>query len=350
MKKKKNSISIFVIAFIFILAITFVGNMFKRQIVLLEVSGNAGMGQMETVAGHLVVGFQDGQICTWDWSSLLDKQGDFAVNTNRFAILNKDQLAAIPKTGKKTLTVHQLPSGQSIKQIEAGFDDQDIWPKAYADRGGLALIRKNPVRVDKVTYEFLTVDIETELLSIPTTLTIDDKTETLVDFEAGSGSKLYAIGGKEGTGRVIALDLQKRSVLWDQTHVGTQEYCSIILSPDGQYLLAGNRDGLLYKLDSATGEILTTIKLLEEGETRPVTNDYSVLNPAFSPDGQLFAVTINPKVYVMKMPSFEIVHVFSPADRVVSKVAFSPDNRQIATSDVRAGYPIKIWQLPQEKK
>ena len=161
---------------------------------------------------------------------------------------------------------------------------------------------------------------------------------------------LYAAGSKQKVGRIAAIDLEKGSDLWDRTYDQMLEFCSIIVSPDNQYLLAGNRDGILYQLNTQTGEIVKKIILLEEGETRPVTNDYSVMNSAFSSDGQYFVATINPKAYLLKAGSDVIIHTCSPADRLVSKIAFSPDNQFFATSDIRQSYPIKIWPMPKDSQ
>jgi WD40 repeat protein len=73
------------------------------------------------------------------------------------------------------------------------------------------------------------------------------------------------------------------------------------------------------------------------------------LNLAFSPDGHYYVATINPKVYVLRIDSDTIVHTCSPADNLISKIAFSPDNRFCASSDIRASKPIKIWRLPEQK-
>ncbi|MHC5083872.1 MAG: WD40 repeat domain-containing protein, partial [Planctomycetota bacterium] len=138
--------------------------------------------------------------------------------------------------------------------------------------------------------------------------------------------------------------------LWDRVYEDTKEFCSVTVSPDSQYLLAGNRNGILYKIDSKTGDVIKQIHLLEEGEKRPITNDYSVLNLAFSPDGKFYVATINPPAYILKADSDSLVHKMTVADKLVSRIAFSPDSTMIATSDVRAGYPIKIWKLPENIK
>ena len=96
-------------------------------------------------------------------------------------------------------------------------------------------------------------------------------------------------------------------------------------------------------------QIIKKIQLLKDGETRAITNDTSVLNMAFSPDGKYFVTTIHPKAYFLKADSDEIFYTCSPADRLVSKIVFSPDNQSFATSDIRAGYAVKVWGMPSGK-
>ena len=181
-------------------------------------------------------------------------------------------------------------------------------------------------------------------------MSVQEGAEDLVDYATGDNGVLYAVGSRENTGRIAAVDLGKGTVLWDSVFEDTKEFCSISVSPDSSFLYVGNRDGVLYKLNAQTGEIIKNIKLLKDGETRPITNDYSVLNTAFSPDGQYFVATIHPMAYILKTDSDKIFYTCKPANRLVSKIAFSPDNRFFATSDIRAGYPVKVWPMPVEKQ
>ena len=187
------------------------------------------------------------------------------------------------------------------------------------------------------------------MTGIPASLGIQSEKDELIDYAVDAGENLYAVGSTDKIGRIAAVNLENGKILWDKTYDATDEFCSVMVAPDNVYLLAGNRNGILYKLDTKTGEILKEIVLLEEGETRPITNDYSVLNLAFSPDGKDYAATINPKAYLLKAGTDVIFHTSTPADKLVSKIAFSPDDQFFATSDIRQSYPIKIWKIPQDK-
>ncbi|MDH4202560.1 MAG: PQQ-binding-like beta-propeller repeat protein [Phycisphaerae bacterium] len=348
-KKNKSPMKLFIGVFAVIVAVMVISTILRDKIVFLGVLDNAGVTVLETIDNSLVCVFQDGRVVLWEWDTLPQQRGDFSANSDRMIILNVGQLATVNKQGKKNLAVYSLPDGQKKKDISVGWADQDIWLRISPDKNVVGLIRRNnPDSTGSALYEFLTVDIEKEFLSSPATLSIASQTEDVVDTTVDNNSILYAVGSRKDAGRIAAVDLQQGSVLWDQSYENTKEFCSCVTSPDGTFLFAGNRDGILYKLDAATGRLIQKIQLLEAGETRPITNDYSVLNLAFSPEGQYYVATINPKAYILKTESDEIVYAFSPADRLVSKIAFSPDSKFIATSDIRAGYPIKIWPLPEK--
>lgn len=350
MSKKNKSSWLFVLVFVVILGVMFVSTALKEKVLLLDVPDNAGVTVLETVGNSLVGVFQDGQVVAWDWNTSLQQRGNFKAVSDRVIMLDSQHLAAVSKEGKKALTLYSLPSGEKQKDIAIGWQDQDIWPRISSDKQTVALIRRNaPDSKNSVLYEFLTLNVDTERTGSPVPVSIQQDTEDFVDTAVGDNGVLYAVGSQKDTGRIMAVDLEKCVALWESFFEDAKEFCSVAVSPDSSFLYAGNRDGYLYKISAATGEVLKKIQLLQDGETRPVTNDYSVLNLAFSPDGEYFVATITPRAYILRVDSEKIIHAFSPADRLVSKITFSPDNRFLATSDIRAGYPVKIWPMPEEK-
>jgi len=348
--KKKNKTSFWKFAAVFaaIVVLTLINNLVRKKVVVLQVPGNPGVSGLETVDDNLICVFQDGRIVTWNWDSNTQK-ADFKVTSDRAVLLNSQRIAAVNTSGKKMLTVYQLPSGQKQKDFSVGWEDQEVWLRISPDKNSVVLIRRNsPDSTGNVLYEFLAVNIEKEFLGTPTTFSIPQDQAQFIDYAVDNDSRLIAVGSQKDSGHIAAVDLRNGSLLWNIGYPDTKEFCSVMTSPDNTTLYAGNRDGILYKLDIQTGVIIQKIILLEPGEKRPITNDYSVLNLAFSPDGQYYVATINPKAYILKSETDNMIHIFSPANKLVSKIAFSPDNKFVATSDIRAGYPVKIWPLPEE--
>ncbi|MCE5187376.1 MAG: WD40 repeat domain-containing protein [Planctomycetaceae bacterium] len=350
MQKNKTPIKLFVLAFAVMAAVMIYQNLSRRNTIALLVKDNKGTSFLETVGDSLVCVFQDGTACVWDWAGEYAEKGRFKAASERTIVVGPGQLAAVTPTGKKMLEFYTLPSGEKQKELSIGWEDQTVWPRISFDKSAAALVRASPPSASgEQLYEFLTLDLDKDIQGLPVPLSINKKTETFVDFAVDSGHSLYAVGSRDKVGRIAAINLKDGTTLWDRVFDDTKEFCSVVVSPDGQYLLAGNRDGVLYKIDPASGEIIKKVVLLEPGETRPVTNDYSVLNLAFSPNGRFYVATINPPAYVLEAGSDVVVHKLSPANKLVSKIAFSPDGRRIATSDIRASYPIKILKVPQKK-
>ena len=350
MKSKKTKNHLFYFAFAAVIAIAVVNNLTRSKMTPLLVPNNSGVSKLETVDNILVGIFQDGHTALWDWSTL-EQIEDFLAVSNRTVLLGSQHMVTVNNTGKKTMIQYSLPSGKKLNDMPVGRKDQDLWPRISPNKNDIVLIRRNP-RDSKgnVLFELLLVDLVEELLSPLVVVTIQNEFEDVIEYVLDNQGIFYAVGSQSGQGRVVAVNMDTGKLAWDRVYENTEEFCSVVLSPDGQTVLAGNRNGILYKLDAENGDIAKPIQLLEEGETRPVTNDLSVLNLAFSPDGRFYVATIHPKVYILETATDRIVHQLAPADRLVSKVAFSPDNKFIATSDIRAGYPIKIWKFPEENK
>lgn len=352
-QKRKNNATYKIIGvfFLFVIALAIINNIRKSdEIVYLTVPNNSGGSLLETVDDCLVCVFQDGQVAAWNWNNLPQLQAEFSVGTNRIILLDTERLAAINETDKKLLTFYDMITGEKTTDIAVGREDQQVWPRISFGKNIVALIRRNPSgSAGTVLYEFLTLDVDNEILGVPVSLNLQANSETFVDYAVDGKGILYAVGSQNDVGRIMAINLETGKNVWDKIYGPAQEFCSVMVSPRNDYLLVGSRDGRLCKIDSGTGDLIKTIQLLEEGETRPITNDFSVLNPAFSPDGQYYVVTINPKAYFLESGRDRIIHIATPADRLVSRIAFSPDNRYFAASDVRVGYPVKVWPMPQNE-
>lgn len=348
-QKKKTSFWPFVGVFgIIIVWMTFT-NLTSRKITTLPVQDNKGVSFLQTIGESLVCVFQDGRACVWDWRQLPDQKEDFKLGTDRVILLNDKQLAAVNLQGPKIFAVYDLPSNKKTMDVKVGYEDQNCRLRISPDRSVTCIVRQNPAdSTGSTLYEFLTVDIAEKLTGLPVSRVIGQNRKW-VDFAVDTRQNVYAVGSIDEQGRMTALNMDTGKTIWDRSYEDAKEFCSVIVSPDNGYILAGNRDGILYKLDVQSGDIIKKIQLLEEGETRPITNDYSVLNLAFSPDGQYYVATINPPAYILKTESDKVIYKFVPANKLVSRITFSPDNQFVATSDIRAGYPIKIFSLPKEE-
>lgn len=342
---------IFLAGFGIMIVLLVVSTFRERRGQTLEVRDNKGMGRMSTVGDSLVAVFQDGQTVIWDWSDLGKPLRQFKVPSDRAVFFSGGRLGVISKTDSMLFSVYDLQTGRKQKDIRIGSAGDEVWPAVSPDRRTILIVRRVAAPGEKnFSYEFLTLYPEDELLGLPTAVSIAEPSQSITDFAVTDGGIVVAAGMQNGKGRLLALDLNSGRVLWDRTYDDTREFCSLVLSPDHTALYAGNRDGKLYKIHPESGNLEKEIVLLQEGETRAVTNDVSVLNLSMDPAGQYVAATITPVSYIVDAPKGERLKRWSSARKLSSKIAFSPDLRYVATSDIRAGWPIDIWELEKLKK
>lgn len=348
-EQKYASWKLFLAGFLLIVGVMLISKLGGKKAAVLEIPNNKGASALAAVGERLCAVFQDGLACVWDWNDLTKQFYQFKLPSDRSIFLSDGRLGAISKTASALFTVYDLMSGKKLKEIRVGSADNEIWPAVSPDGQTILIVRRTAASsMNQYDYEFMTLNLNDELLTVPFVISIIQPAESIVDFTVTDNGIVLAAGIKDVQGRLLAIDLDRGTVLWDRTYDGTQEFSSMVLSLDNTRLYAGNRNGKLYKLSPENGDIIKEITLLQEGETRSVTNDFSVLNLAYSPDGQYLVATITPKAYILRTDSDQVIHSCSPADRLVSKIAFSPDNKFFASSDIRAGYPVKIWKMPEE--
>ena len=348
---KKSPILFFLCIFLLLIAWVVVQNLIQQRRNLLLVPQNKGMAHLQTVNGSLIAVFQDGQTCLWDWSNLNRPFRQFKMPSDRAVILADKRVGTVTKTGKKLFVLYNLIDGNKFREIRVGSVDEDVQAAISPNRKIILVARKIPTAIDRFfNYEFMTLDLEEELLSPPVGISITESTESIVDFTITDDRQVLSAGMTTDKGRLLLLDMNSGRVFWNRTYDNTKEFCSVAIIPDHSTAYAGSRDGCLYKVDLTNGDLIAKIPLLREGETREVTNDISVLNLSTDSKGQYVAATITPVSYIIDTRSDTLYHRWSTAHKLSSKIAFSPDNKYVATSDIRAGWPIDIWELEKLKK
>lgn len=342
---KNKPFVFFFLAIIAVSVLMFLLEWHKRRIPSLVVVENKGIAELFTLDGRLAAVFQDGLTCAWDWQPPHVKQAEFRVGSGRAIPLRGAQLAALGRMGDRhLLSVYDLDSGRKSNDLTVGWDDQDVHVRVSPDRGVAVVIRRNREHDGRREYEFLIVDVGAEILRPAVMQSLAAGVQTLRDFAVSDEGVLYAGGADGGKARLLAVDLNIGQTLWDQSWPLAEEVTSVAVSLDGRTVWAGDRGGNLLTVAAEDGQMHSMVSLLEPGETRPVTNDFSVLNLVVSPDGRRLGCTIAPIAYAVEAESGVVTHRLG-GHKVVSKVAFSPDSRKLATSDLRADGVIRPQSL-----
>lgn len=134
-------------------------------------------------------------------------------------------------------------------------------------------------------------------------------------------------------------------ILWIQGgHSGPIQ--SIALSPDGQWIASGSKDGTIKIWRAADGKLLRTMTIWRW-----------VRSVAFSPDGQLLALGTADwssssgwlgQVQIRRASDGVLLRTFARETKGVFSVAFSPDGRYLATGG--GDGTVRIWRVLDRKE
>jgi WD40 repeat protein len=121
-----------------------------------------------------------------------------------------------------------------------------------------------------------------------------------------------------------------------------QEVLDVAFSPDGKTVVAGNLDGHVYLLDTASGKQLGDI-------TVSSADPGSVFGVGFSPDGKsILAGGIDRIVRIFDLATGKQTQQFVGHSDSVTRVAFSPDGKTILTGSIDS--TARLWDAATGKE
>jgi len=345
-KGKNKAFLFFFLAIVGVSVLMFVQDWRQRRRPRLVAPANKGIGSLVTLeGGRLAAVFIDGRTCVWDWSPPYAKQAEWKAGDGRAIALADGTLATVGKVGdRQLLMVIDPASGKKLNEFAVGWEDQDIFVYNSPKLAVPLVVRRNAVRDGRQEIELAAVNLEAELLRPPVALTLEADKQTLRDVAVSDAGIVYVVGADGGQGRAAAFDLNTGQTLWDVRLADVQELTTVTAMPDGATVWAGDRAANVLELSAADGRRLRTASLLMPGETRTVTNDYSVLNLVSSRDGRRLGCTVAPTAYAVDAETGQVLRRMG-GHKVVAKVAFSPDGQKAATADLRADGVIAVHAI-----
>jgi WD40 repeat protein len=125
----------------------------------------------------------------------------------------------------------------------------------------------------------------------------------------------------------------------------------VAFSPDGETVVTGNRQGIVWKWRIADGEMLTEYERTDD----KTGVDIWIKSLAFSPDGSILATGfIDGMIILRDYPSGDIRHVLElPTNYERAKsIAFSPDGSLLAVSNAREDgeAAVRLWNVSDGAK
>jgi WD40 repeat protein len=343
--KKRFPAWLFGLVFFVILGIVVLNRVLSPAEAQIYVTDYSGVGDLLTQGQNLIAVFQDGKVAAWDWINPSPEPLWKLSASDRLVMLDDTRAAAVSKTGRKLFTVYEIKTGDKISETPVGWEDQDIWLLQSPDRKVLALACVNPDKDGRTLYEFMSLDPAKGKPDLPVSIDILTAQKRFIAFALSNDKKILAAGSVDKHGWLTVADLNKSKVVLEKEYEQIDEFTSDAFTPDGSQAFLTNRNGSVYGIDTASGEIKSTYTVLKPGQKNPVTNETSSQNIVISNDGKLVAAVVINVVHIWDIQTGNPVFQQAPGHMLTGPIAFSPDNSLLASSDLRAGRVIRIWKI-----
>jgi WD40 repeat protein len=339
-KNKKYSSALFIlISFVLIVLIMFFA---KYKTILkkaIRIPFNAGITNITTSKNFLTAVALNNKIYVCDWDKLSKEALSCSIKSEQAALVDDDCVISLQKK-PQALIATSLKDDKEIKEIFFASNYTPAFLNVNTQSNTITvLLTDSQQKSNSISYQLNTIDIKAGKVNH----IADEKTDAnnLTAMAVSNNGELVAIvGDKDGKGWIEVFNVKQKQKLSETILPQSGPFISVSFSKDDKSIFMGGRDGTLYKIKT-DGKLLIQLmppKSKEDG-VQPV------LNITVSPDGRLVAASVGNLVNIWDIESGKKIFSRHPGHKVTGGVAFSPDGRFIATSDLRQGGIIKIWKF-----
>jgi WD40 repeat protein len=192
------------------------------------------------------------------------------------------------------------------------------------------------------------IDPNLTAVSEVVTETMEDKSK-INSVSISNDGNFMAAAGTKGGGWIFVAETRSKKILWEQSVKSSVELNKVIFSPDGRWVYASEPGRYIYVFEAATGKTAKQF-IMDKYEDSAVLNNMQTIGMlAASPDGRLFAATVEPgsTAWVWDIKTGEKITCFG-GGFTISGLAFSPDSSLLVTG-ILVRSNINIWNIPKRR-
>jgi WD40 repeat protein len=190
------------------------------------------------------------------------------------------------------------------------------------------------------------IDPNLTAVSEVVTETMEDKSK-INSVSISNDGNFMAAAGTKGGGWIFVAETRSKKILWEQSVKSSVELNKIIFSPDGRWVYASEPGRYIYVFETVSGKAAKQF-VMDKYEAAP-NNPQTIGMLAASPDGRLFAATVEPgsTAWVWDIKTGEKITCFG-GGFTISGLAFSPDSSLLVTG-ILVRSNINIWKIPKRR-
>jgi WD40 repeat protein len=345
-KKKKSPVILFGLGFVVVVFITLLTNWRSTLVREVRFPLNNGVSRLFTYANLLVAVTHDNQIYVWNWSDLGSKPAIGAAGSDQAVLVAPDTVLSVGRSEAGAVVINKLADNKKYQSIPLAGNNRRIWLGSNRDTSDVVVATEKTSGSDNgpVVYELLRINWKNlrseQIAQIPA-----HKTSRLLNVAVSDDGKYVLLTGQKAkTGWMVLVDIINNVVVWDKQAADLERLGIAVFAPDGKFIYARTSDSTLYKIDTGSAGIIG--RWPSSKTNRSVLGDTSVQDVGVSPDGRIVASIVSSGLYMWDSRTGKQIFCRTPQHKIESGLAFSPDGRRLATSDLRQGGTIKIWRVP----
>jgi WD40 repeat protein len=347
MKKLKSPIVLFLGVFLAISVVTVLVNKRSHLKQELHFPLNNGVAELSTHSHYLVAISQDAKLYIWDWQNLSNKSKTGEADSDQTMLLSPDTVLSVKRIHPDAIVIKNLTDQMNRKTIPLTGENSRTRIGSNRNKSMVVILLEKPEGADGMLskYEVLSADWQ-NLRCEHIAEIIAHKTSRLSDpVVSDDGQYILLIGQKEKQGWMVLVNANDKTVVWDKQITDFERFESADFSPDGKYIYARGCNSILYKIQTGSGDFAAQWPATDKNKS--TLGQTSVQKVKVSPDGRIVASIVGESLVMWDSQTGKKILQRVPKHKIESGLAFSPDGRFVATSDLRQGGTIKIWRCPK---
>jgi WD40 repeat protein len=347
--KKRSAIIFFLAALFAIVVVMFIAN---RESVLAEkvrFPFNNGVAKLSTYKNFLVAVCLDNKVYVWDWNNLSEEPRTGLAQSHQAALIGYDTVVSLRQRTPTALVVTNLEGDRKHKEVLTSTNEGRAYLAVSGDARSVALCITKEQEGDgeKANCQLLTFDPDASKVDPVIKISGEDAVPSQVRGLAISddGGFVVLVSEREDDCWVDLIDTKTKRKVWEEMLPSAQGFAHMAFSPDAEMIYVGYGAGALYKIQTASGELLNRLVVAKDNGS--MSSGGSCWDVAVSQDGSLVAAIVSEVAHVWDCKTDEKIFTKRPDHKITGNLAFSPDRRFLATSDMRQGGTINIWRMPR---
>jgi hypothetical protein len=315
----------------------------SQNVQTIKIPLNNGIVSLLTYNNILAAISNDNKVYVFDWSDLSRKPRQGVVESGEAVFVAPDTILSVRRNNPDCLVVSGFDANSESKKIPLSLTSNVASLCASRDGSKIILLLERGGS-ERLTYELFEVEFNTR--QVRPMAVISSEQSKLGHFSVSDdGRYVVAVGEKKEHGWLFVVDTKEKKTLWQKELPDLKKLYKGVFSKDGDTIYLRGSDSMLTLVKTSSGEIID--RLLPTEENKDTYRASPTQTVVISNDGGLVAAVVGGSIFAWDTKTREKYDIAGASHKVMSSIAFSPDAKFIATSDMRQSGDIKIARVPR---